>query len=372
MKKRFRPIFILLMLLLLAVMLTACLAESDNELSNDELLIFFIDVGKGDAALIGIPDDKWIMIDVGHEEEHAEVIRILKNNSIKELEAIFISHPHNDHVSALYKVLEHVECKTIYSSPVEFKNHSPLLREMVGTVPIKMLTAGDELNISGLKINIIGPNGVFEEENNNSLVMLIDWKGKKALFTGDQQTDAEMALIKKGWNIKCDILKAGHHGQDTASSDEFLKKAGARFCIITNNLKGKEYDKAANRLSKFGSRVFMLGTTGTLLFEISEKDIRFYGITPPPDTVKDVNITSIDTIRKSVTIKSNDESVSLYGWSIGTGRGEDTYFFDDDAVINKGESLVITSEFFGKFKKNKAVLYDQYGRELSSFYFDDI
>ncbi|MFA5676564.1 MAG: MBL fold metallo-hydrolase [Christensenellales bacterium] len=268
-----------ILLLITTVILVACTTVQNSDTPADNRLqIYFINVGKGDAALIGLPDNKWFMIDVGHADKHEEVIRVLKDNNVKELEAIFISHPHKDHVSALKKVLEHVKCEIIYSTPVEFKDHSPMMREMAGDVPIQTLSAGDKLGIGDLKIDIIGPNGVFAEENDNSIVIMLDWKGKKALFTGDQQINAEKALLKKGWKVKCDILKVGHHGQDTASSSEFLEKAAPDYCIVTNKYKGKKYDKVVDRLSEFGSKVFVLGTTGTLLFEIEEGNIRFFGI----------------------------------------------------------------------------------------------
>ncbi len=75
-------------------------------------------MGKGDAALIGTPDNKWIMVDVGHADEFAHIGRILKQNSVTELEAVFISHQHNDHFGVLGDVLSHVSCKVIYTTPM--------------------------------------------------------------------------------------------------------------------------------------------------------------------------------------------------------------------------------------------------------------
>ncbi len=384
MDKKIAKILIIALLLILTFITSACTESNDDKStvytpvcteSNDAdkstdngLHIYFIDVGKGDASLIGLPDGKWIMIDVGDENDYPKVIRVLKYNNIKELDAIFISHPHKDHASALYKILEHAECKVIYTSPFEFKDHSPMLREMAGDVPIKTLKAGEQLNICGLKIDILGPNGVFAEENDNSMVMMLDWNGKKALFAGDQQKNAEKILLEQGWPLKCDILKAGHHGQDTASSDEFLKGADPQYCIVTNKFKDEEYNDAVGRLGKFGSKVLVLGTTGTLIFEIKEGVIHYDDIDAPLDDISDVKITGIDIAGKKVTIYNGDnKDVSLYGWSIDIGKNENTYFFDDNMIIKKGEQIVITSELFAKFKKNKAILYDQYGREVSRF-----
>ncbi len=354
-------LFIVILVLLTA---TACVAEE-----TDELLIYFVDVGKGDAALVGTPNNKWFMIDVGHEKEHASVLRILKENNIDELEAIFISHPHKDHASALGKVLKHAKCKTIYITPYEFKDHSPMMREMAGNVPIKTLKAGDSIGIEQIEINVVGPNDVYAEENDNSMVFMLDWKGKKVLFTGDQQAMAEKDLLKSGQPIKCDILKVGHHGKTTASTDEFLKKTGSKFNIITNNFKGEDYANAVERLSKYGSKVFVLGKTGTLMFKIGN-EIRYFSITPPINSVPDIKIAEVDPDKKTVTIVNNsDKEVSLYGWSIETGKGENTYFFDDDMVISNREIKEIQSDLFGKFNKKKAVLYDLYGREVCKLKF---
>ena len=368
MLSRIQHCVVLLLIISIMLLVSAC-ESTDNAQSADQgdLRIFFINVGKGDAALIGTPDEKWFMIDVGDEEEHAHVLRILKQNNVKELEAIFISHPHYDHVGALAKVLEHTSCKVIYTTPVEFPNRSPRMRQMAGDVPIQTLSAGDEMHIGDLHIQIIGPNGIFDEENDNSIVQMLTWNGQKALFTGDQEIEAEKALLAKGWPVQCDVLKVGHHGQETASSEAFMKAARPKYSIITNDFGNKKYDEAMERFSPYGTAVYVLGKTGTLKCEMGGGHVRFYGVSAPLDEpVVSLRITALDTANNTITIQNNgSESVALYGFSIQYGKLKDAYFFEDDAVIAAGDTIVLSDPFFGTIK-GAAILLDIYGREVST------
>ena len=371
-RKSKRNVFILIVLLLIALLLVGCANEGKSDSQNvGKLRIYFIDVGKGDAALIGTPDDKWIMIDVGHADEYAQVVRILKQNDIKELEAIFISHQHNDHFSALADVLSHVSCKVIYTTPKldKFK-HKQRFSDMADDagVPVKLLKPGEQLDIAGIGIDILGPNGTFKEEDDNSLVQMINWGGLKVLFTGDQRYDAEKALLKTGRSIACDVLKAGNHGRN-ASSEAFLNVADAQYCVITNDFNGKDYEASVSYFSSFDMRVYVLGETGTMLCELEAGNVSFFAVKPPVgEPLLSVSISELNKGEATVAVTNNsDQDAALKGWCLRSVKGKDTYFFADDAVLKKGDTLTVSSEVFGDLKKKDALaLYDQYGRELDT------
>lgn len=360
----------LLALLMLALFIAGCADKVESEAQDiGKLRIYFIDVGKGDAALIGTPDDKWIMVDVGHKDEYAQVVRLLKQNDVKELEAIFISHQHNDHFSALADVLAHVSCKIIYTTPhLDVFKHEQRFSEMADNagVSVEFLYPGDQIDIAGIDIDILGPNGRFSEEDDNSLVQMINWGSQNVLFTGDQRHDAEKALLKKGYDIKCDVLKAGNHGRN-ASSEAFLKATGANYSIITNDFKGKEYDASVSHFASFDMRVYVLGETGTMLCELENGDVGFFAVKPPVDEpALSVSISEFDRNEATAVITNNSEQDAvLKGWCLRSEKGKDTYFFPDETVLKKGASLNVSSDVFGNIKKKDALgLYDQYSREL--------
>ncbi len=383
-----------ILILFLACVLFFCSCNSDhnnNQVSNSInagngiLKVYFIDVGKGDAALIGTPDNKWIMVDVGPKKEYAGVVRLLKLNSIDKLEAIFISHPHSDHAGGLEDILQNVICENIYTTPVEYKKDSQKLMEIAeakGTNTIK-LNVGDTLEISNMLISVLGPNGTFPDENDNSLVFNLEWDGSSILFAGDQLFAAEEALIRKGIPIDCDILKAGHHGKIDASSQNFIKKTSPNYCIITNDFAGEENMKetSVRRFSESGAEAIVLGDAGTTLFELENGEINKTKYLPQNNQIKKLTIDELDKELEFVRIINNlNEDISLAGWSIHSDKGNDTYFFPDNIILKKGQSIAVYSgkdyqpkpgELFWEAKniwhdtkKDTAILYDKYGREI--------
>lgn len=367
---------LLLLLLACAALLTACAdggkATPDQPPDQGKLRIFFIDVGKGDAALIGTPDGAWIMTDVGPEKEYAQVVRLLKQHGIERLEAIFISHPHNDHAGALADVLAHVQCDIVYTTPARFPDHTPRLLEMAGAagVPVETLGPKDSLQIGGMDIDVLGPNGTFEKENDNSLVMMITFGGLRALFAGDQLADAERALLAAGRPVGCDVLKTGHHGEDDASSAPFLRAANPRYCVVTNDLKAEKLDEAVSRFAAFDAVVYVLGETGTMLCEMGEGAVNFYAVKPPEDApVLRIAIDELDRSQAMCAVRNDTaQAVALGGWCLRPAKGKGTYFFADDAVIAPGERLVLYDDMFGAVKKKSSViLFDGYGREVDTY-----
>jgi len=361
------------MLIIAASSLLSACAPGEDKKDQDagNLKIYFINVGKGDAALIGTPDHKWIMVDVGHADEFAHVGRILKQNSVTELEAVFISHQHNDHFGALGDVLSHVSCKVIYTTPFfERFKHAGRFSDMAeqAGVPVEFLHPGDTLDISGLRIDILGPNGAFAEEDDNSLVKMLTWDGQKVLFTGDQRYAAENELLKAGFSVQSDVLKAGNHGRN-ASSEDFLRAVGAKHCVITNDFKGKEYDESVSHFASYGMQVYVLGHTGTMLCEIGGGTVNFYAVKSTLDqAVPDIVFEDLSASGAFAAIKNNSlKEVSLKGWSFMSAKDKTHFFFPDSSSIKPGQTLKVSDDMFGKIKKKDSlVLYDQYGRAVDS------
>jgi competence protein ComEC len=384
--------FILILLLTCILMLCSCQsdynsAEVPNLINggNGTLKVYFIDVGRGDAALIGTPDNKWIMVDVGPKKEYAEVVRLLKINSIDKLEAIFISHPHSDHAGGLEDILQYVACENIYTTSVDYEKDSEQLIETAeakGTNIVK-LNVGDTLEVSKISISVLGPNGTLLDENNNSMVFMLEWDGLSILFAGDQLFAAEEALIKKGQSIDCDILKAGHHGENDASSPDFIKKASPSYCIISNDFAGEKNmsESSVLRFSELGAEAIVLGDAGTILFKVGNGQInKTINLSQNSRLIK-LDIDEIDKELEFIRIKNiSNEDVTLTGWSIHSDRGNETYFFPENTVLKKGDSITVYSgkgyqpkqdELFWEAvniwhdtKEDTAILFDQYGREV--------
>jgi len=353
--------------------------------SNGILNVYFIDVGKGDATLIGTSNNKWILVDSGPKKEYAEVVRLLKLNSVDKLEAIFVSHPHSDHIGGLEDILPHVGSNKIYTTPVEYEKDSQKLNEIarVNGIEVIKLNTEETINIDNIIITVLGPNGTFSDENDNSLVFMLDWDGSSILFAGDQLFEAEESLLKKEMSIDCDILKAGHHGEVDASSLEFIKMTCPEFCIITNDFEGEANlrDISVQRFQSTGSEAIILSETGTMLFQLENGVINRKSLMYNQNDTKKLIIDEINIKIEYIRIKNDlDEDVSMTGWSVYSEKGNETYFFPDNAIIKKGQCITVYSgkeyqpkpdDLFWKAKsiwhdtkEDTAILFDQYGREI--------
>jgi beta-lactamase superfamily II metal-dependent hydrolase len=89
------------------------------------------------------------------------------------------------------------------------------------------------------------------------------------IFAGDAQTESEKEILQKGYNIKCDVLKVGHHGSDTSSTDGFIKNAAPEYAVISvgkDNNYGLPDDSIIKRLEKYNCTVLRTDKLGTISF----------------------------------------------------------------------------------------------------------
>ena len=113
------------------------------------------------------------------------------------------------------------------------------------------------------------PDAVFESVNDYSIISLLSADGLRVLFTGDAEAAAEQALLDSGADIACDVLKVGHHGSDTSSTDAFLDAAAPKIAVIScgkYNEYGHPHPKTLARLQAHGAAIHVTADTGTFLY----------------------------------------------------------------------------------------------------------
>lgn len=359
-------------------------AATPTKVTQQEFVIYFVNVGKGDCALIGLPGGKWAILDTGPDSGMAAIHGLMTVLGVKNLEAVFISHPHNDHIGGLDHVLSLAEAPVIYTGPSDFGKASDKLEEVAGSqgVPIERMEPGQAVELSGVTFTAIGPNGAFDEENDRSLVLMIEHGGTKALFPGDQQTAAETALLATKRDIGCTILKAGHHGQDDASSEAFLKAADPDFCVIPTGSDPSDAPAPAvlERLKAIGTQAYVVGQTGTLRYSAAEGTIKPVA---PVSAPADLVIQAIDREAEFVDIANpTDRDADMTGWALLSDKGNQAFFFPAGFVLAAGETVRIHSGvkqsdasggLFWTEKKiwkdknaDMAILLDPYGRIVST------
>ena len=242
----------------------------------EELEVNFFDVGQGDSILIKTPFSQNVLIDGGPD---IGVIEELSKNLPwwdRTIDLIILSHPHDDHVNGLNDVIKRYEVKKIlYTGVVHdspgFLNWLELIKEY--NIPLVIIDRPQTITLgSDCKLDIIYPQESLlgkevDNLNNSSIVVKLTYKETSFLFTGDAEIEVEEELIKKEIDLKADVLKAGHHGSDTSSSEEFLNKVNPDYTIITvgvDNTFGHPSRRIIKRLERVEANILRTDEKGTI------------------------------------------------------------------------------------------------------------
>lgn len=212
--------------------------------SKAEDQIIFLDVGQGDAIFIQNGSTQ-LLIDGGSDS--AVLYEIQKYMPIydRNIEYVLLTHPHDDHLLGLLKVLDRYNVGEILYYPVCFENenYKYLLQKYENK---REVGKGDSISLNSVNINIIWPvldrsrdkdeciksyNGNI---NNDSIVIEFEYLGKRFLLMGDAEQDVEKVLLDNAFvSSNYDILKAGHHCSKTSSSETFIKCVSPQLVVCS-------------------------------------------------------------------------------------------------------------------------------------------
>lgn len=255
------------------------------------LKVVFADVGQGDSALIITAEGRSCLIDGGgnyREEETGYtglriLLPLLMHEGITALDQVLVSHAHSDHLSGLLTLLQEYPVKSIGlpEYPGAEQDFAELLQICVEKgITVEYLSAGDALRLDGrTTLSILHPEGSKAPAdgnlNNTSMCCLLEYDRFRVLFTGDLETDGEIAFLAVNGPVDCDVLKVAHHGGRDATSKRFLQAVTPETAIISvgKNSYGHPSKEVLERLSDI--RTFITLQTGAVL---ADSDGRSYRI----------------------------------------------------------------------------------------------
>ena len=292
-------------IVILAVCAVLAYVTTDKEppntktpVSAGDLTVTFIDVGQGDSALVETADGTRLLIDGGeYDAYHEELAPFLAEKNITSIDYALISHYHTDHMGGISELLETGAVDTLLIPKYDDANQN---RERIvkkankHNIEINEICAGDILNLGdpNLKISVLHPlEGGFskEEENNNSLVLMLDYAGEKFLFTGDLEDDAESVLLKN-YDLEADVLKVGHHGSSSSTSIRFLQAVDPTYAVIEageDNRYGHPHYEVLNALEYDDILIYRTDKDGDITFTVTGNGIQ--SISTERGTAKDGN-----------------------------------------------------------------------------------
>lgn len=262
--------------------------------SQDDLKIHYIDVGQGDAIFIELPDQKNMMIDAGPGSSSTELVnyinKVIFPDKQEEIDYFILTHSDEDHVGGATKILNEFEILTIYRPKIytaaEEYSSGALVKDtkIYKSFISAMNKETDDIIISQAGLTITGEGYSFTfytpivneyaEPNNYSPIIILEYGGKKFMFTGDAETPIEANEISTySIDMDVDVLKVGHHGSSGSSSAEFLDKIKPEFAVIScgeGNKYNHPHEETLTRLGDVGAEVIRTDLSGSIMFFVTD------------------------------------------------------------------------------------------------------
>lgn len=256
--------------------------DTSNVSVNKKLKVHFIDVGQADSILIQTPDGKSMLIDAGNNADGQAVVSYLKGQGVSKIDILVGTHPHEDHIGGMDNVINSFEIGQIYMPKV---SHTTKTYEDVLTaisrkgLKITSPTPGSTFSLGEVRFTILAPNSsTYEDMNDYSIVLKMEYGNTSFLFTGDAEQVSENEIIAKGYNLKADVLKVGHHGSSSSTSQAFLDKVSPKYAVImvgSDNNYGHPHKETMDKLEAKGIPVYRTDENGTIVATSDGTNITF-------------------------------------------------------------------------------------------------
>lgn len=256
-------------------------SSSNTSSVNGKLKVHYINVGQGDSILVQ-QGDKNMLLDAGTNASTSSLMSYLRSLNIKKLDYLVLTHPHEDHIGGADAVIKNFEIGSIYMPKITA--NTATFRDVVKAMNAKGLKAaspvpGTNFNLGQAVCNILGPvNTVSGDLNTYSIVIKVTFGNNKFLFTGDAQSSNEQDMINKGFDLSADVLKLGHHGSHTSTTQNFLNKVNPEYAVIScgvDNDYGHPHKETMDRLKRMNITVYRTDESGTIVAESDGKNISF-------------------------------------------------------------------------------------------------
>ncbi len=253
--------------------------------TDGKLIIHYIDVGQGDSMLLQA-DGMNMLIDTGSKSAKDKLFNYLDSLNVKKLDYIIATHPHEDHIGSMGYTIDKYEVGTIYAP--KKNSTTATYKAMIKAVAnankkITVAKAGEKFTFgNNVLCEIVAPNSSsYENINNYSIVMKVTFGKTSFLFTGDAEEETENEILENNFNINSDILKLGHHGSATSTTDEFLWAVHPKIAVISvgkDNDHGHPHKEILSKLEKQNIQIFRTDKDGTIVLESNgEKIINLRG-----------------------------------------------------------------------------------------------
>ena len=197
------------------------------------------------------------------------------------IDYLVCTHAHADHCGGMKAVIAAFPVRTLYSS-VTSSSNGAFQRVMraaeTANLAITVPNVGDTFSLGSATVTVLGPQKHYSDVNNQSLILRVDYGSNAFLFTGDAEYESETDVLDAGENVRCDVIKAGHHGSHTSTGYRLLYEAQPKYAVIScgaDNEYGHPHDDTLSRLRDADVTVYRTDLNGTIVCRSNGVDLTF-------------------------------------------------------------------------------------------------
>ncbi len=291
---------LILLVLIISIFFTACSSymgqteDNNNVITSDRedsmstyannagtLEVHFIDVGQGDSILLK-QGKEYMLIDGGGGDDEAVLKDYFSSLGISSFKYVVGTHTHEDHIGSLDYVVNNYSVEKIYfpkttASTKTFENF--VLAAQNKGLNFTSPSPGNSFYLGDAKCTILAPNGAeYSNGNNYSIVMKVQYGDISFMLTGDAEEESEREILSKGVSLESTVLKLGHHGSETSTSEAFLSGVNPKYAVISVGVDNK-YDhpkiSTMDKLKARGIPVYRTDENGTIVAITDGSEITF-------------------------------------------------------------------------------------------------
>ncbi len=376
-------------------------SNASEPVDSGKLVVYFLDVGQGDASFVELPNDETLLIDAGNEENGPEIVSYINALGYDSITYIVATHPHADHIGGMAYVINNLGVGDIYmpKASTTTQTFEDLLTAVMDKgLAVQTAKAGvDVVGDGSLTVEMLAPNSdAYDDLNNYSAVVKITYDNNSFLFMGDAEMLSENEITG---DVSADVLKVGHHGSSSSTGQAFLNDVNPEYAVIsvgTDNDYGHPTNETLDKLTAAGATIYRTDLDGTVVFTSDgttisvDKPNSYTGestgdgtttnVPPSPDTsAGGVVISSVNKKTEIVTIENTGAvDVDMTGWVLVSVKGNQRYTFPS-YVLKVGASVTVasgdalgdlqwtTANVWNNSETDPAGLYDSTGQLIDSY-----